>query len=76
MTDAELRKVTCSSCGNEYQGVYYLSLSSFTTSDEEKQKMESGQLHKSKCPKCGTENDVTDDLPQWTVEDLKKSKQE
>ena len=69
MTDATPKTVTCSSCGNIYQGLYYRSLGIMATG-EQKQKAQSGELNMSTCPKCNTKNKVTENLPHW-VEHLK-----
>jgi ribosomal protein S27AE len=70
MTDVVQKKVICSSCGKVYPGLLYLSLGNMAT-EEERQKMDSGEINISICPKCGNKNEITDNLPQWTIKDEK-----
>lgn len=59
------RKVTCASCGVVYKAHPYISYTTSALTQEQRERAEKGKLNYFPCPKCGTENEATMDLPNW-----------
>ena len=76
------KKVKCASYGYIYKGTYYISYYTKSLTPKERKRLQSGKLNFVPCPKCGTENEVRADLPDWhesaedILKDIKKEKKD
>ena len=73
------KAVTCSSCGEVYEGFLSTEKKHFKNFEELEEFEKSSTSKKIKvnpvfktCPKCGTENEITPELESWTSYLLKK----